>query len=68
MLGKNIINHIRRYSHTHNSPSSIKDPILDYKVLESKMDKIMLKLEHIEVLVKCNYFLVIIPGILLFFK
>jgi hypothetical protein len=68
MLRKIIPNHIRRYTHTHNSPSSIKDPILDYKVLESKMDKIMLKVNQIDFLVKCNYVISVMPGLMLFFK
>lgn len=60
---KYITNNIRRYTHTHNSPSSIKDPILN-----EKMDKIMSKLEVIDFLVKCNYVVAVLPGLLLFFK
>lgn len=59
---KYITNNIRRYTHTH-SPSSIKDPILN-----EKMDKIMSKLEVIDFLVKCNYVVAVLPGLLLFFK
>ena len=64
---KYITNNIRRYTHT-NSPSSIKDPNLNYTVLESKLDKIMSKLEVIDFLVKCNYLVSVLPGLLLFFK
>ena len=64
---KYITNNIRRYTHT-NSPSSIKDPNLNYTVLESKLNKIMSKLEVIDFLVKCNYAVSVIPGLLLFFK
>lgn len=60
---KYITNNIRRYTHTHNSPTSIKDPILN-----EKMDKIMSKLEVIDFLVKCNYVAAVLPGLLLFFK
>ena len=59
---KYITNNIRRYTHSH-SPSSIKDPILN-----EKMDKIMSKLEVIDFLVKCNYVVAVLPGLLLFFK
>jgi len=59
---KYITNNIRRYTHTH-SPSSVKDSVLD-----EKLDKIMSKLEVIDFLVKCNYAVSVIPGLLLFFK
>ena len=59
---KYITNNIRRYTHTH-SPSSIKDPILD-----EKLDKIMSKLELMDFLIKCNYAISVLPGLLLFFK
>ena len=59
---KYITNNIRRYTHT-NSPSSIKDPILD-----EKLDKIMSKLEVMDFLIKCNYAISVLPGLLLFFK
>ena len=59
---KYITNNIRRYTHTH-SPSSIKDPILD-----EKLDKIMSKLEVMDFLIKCNYAISVLPGLLLFFK
>ena len=65
---KYITNNIRRYTHTNNSPSSIKDPNLNYTVLESKLDKIMSKLDEIDFLVKCNYLVSVLPGLLLFFK
>lgn len=64
---KYITNNIRRYTHT-NSPSSIKDPNLNYTVLESKLDKIMSKLEVMDFLIKCNYVVAVLPGLLLFFK
>ena len=59
---KYITNNIRRYTHTH-SPSSIKDPIL-----VEKLDKIMSKLEVMDFLIKCNYAISVLPGLLLFFK
>ena len=62
LLRKYITNNIRRYTHTH-SPSSIKDPILD-----EKLDKIMSKLEVMDFLIKCNYAISVLPGLLLFFK
>ena len=65
---KHITNHIRRYTHSNNSPSSIKDSNLNYTVLESKLDKIMSKLEVMDFLVKCNYVVAVVPGLLLFFK
>ncbi len=70
MLRKLITNNIRRYTHTHtnNSPSSIKYPILNNTVLENKMDKIMLQLELIDFLVKCNYAVSVLPVLILFFK
>jgi hypothetical protein len=72
MLCKLITNNIRRYTHTHtpshNSKTYIKDPILNNKVLESKMDKIILQLEHIDLLVKCNYFVLVMPGLVWLFK
>ena len=60
---KYITNNIRRYTHTNNSPTSIKDTILN-----EKMDKILSKLEVIDFLVKCNYIVAVLPGLLLFFK
>ena len=60
--GKYITNNIRRYRH-NNSPTSIKDPILD-----EKLDKILSKLDEIDFLVKCNYLVLVLPGLLLFFK
>lgn len=62
---KYITNNIRRYTHTHNSPSSNKK--LDITV-EEKLDKIMSKLEVMDFLVKCNYVVSVLPGLLLFFK
>ena len=59
---KYITNNIRRYTHT-NSPSSINDHILD-----EKLNKILSKLEVIDFLVKCNYIVAVLPGLLLFFK
>jgi hypothetical protein len=60
---KYITNNIRRYTHTHKPPSSIKDHILD-----EKLNKIMSKLEMIDFFVKLNYAIAVIPGLLLFFK
>jgi hypothetical protein len=64
---KYITNNIRRYTHT-NSPSSIKDPNLNYTVLESKLDKIMSKLDEIDFFIKCTYFVLVVPPIISFFK
>jgi hypothetical protein len=64
---RQLFNNIRRYTHTH-SPSN-KSPKSDNVVLESKLDKIMAKLDQIDFMVKCNYFItVFLPGIILFFK
>jgi hypothetical protein len=60
---KYITNNIRRYTDTNNSPTSIKEPILD-----EKMNKILSKLEVVDFLVKCNYLVAVLPGLLLFFK
>ena len=60
---KYITNNIRRYTDTNNSPTSIKDPILD-----EKLDKILSNLQVIDFLVKCNYIVAVLPGLLLFFK
>ena len=65
---KYITNNIRRYTHTNNSPSSIKDPNLNYTVLESKIDKIMLNLDKIENNVKGIYYVSVITGLILIFK
>jgi hypothetical protein len=65
---KYITNNIRRYTHTNNSPSSIKDPNLNYTVLESKLDKIMSKLDEIDFFIKCTYFVLVVPPIISFFK
>lgn len=62
---KYITNNIRRYTHTHNSPYNKK---IDTITVEEKMDKIMSKLEVIDFLVKCNYVVSVLPGLLLFFK
>jgi chromatin remodeling complex protein RSC6 len=62
---KYITNNIRRYTHTHNSPSSNKK--LDITV-DEKLNKIMSKLEVIDILVKFNYALAVLPGLLYFFK
>ena len=59
---KYITNNIRRYTHTH-SQSSIKDTILD-----EKMNKIMSKLDEIDFFIKCTYFVLVVPPIILFFK
>jgi len=71
MLRKYITNNIRRYTHTHtpthNSPLSNKK--LDTITVEEKMDKIMKKLDMIDILVKCNYAVsVLLPGLILLFK
>ncbi len=63
LRNRQLFNHIRRYRHTNNSPSSIKDPILN-----EKLDKIISKLQVIDFLVKCNYAVAVLPGLLLFFK
>ena len=63
LLRKYITNNIRRYTHTNNSITSTTYPILD-----EKLNKIMSKLEVIDFLVKCNYAVSVIPGLLLFFK
>jgi hypothetical protein len=60
---KYITNNIRRYTHTNNSPTSIKDPILD-----EKLDKILSKLDEIDFFIKCTYFVLVVPPIILFFK
>ncbi len=60
---KYITNNIRRYTHTHNSPSSIKKLNLD-----EKLDKIMLNLDEIEINVKGIYYLSLITGLILIFK
>ena len=60
---KYITNNIRRYTHSNNSPTSINDPILD-----EKLNKILSILEVIDFLVKCNYIVAVLPGLLLFFK
>jgi hypothetical protein len=61
--GKYITNNIRRYTHTNNSQSSIKDPILD-----EKMNKIMSKLDEIDFFIKCTYFVLVVPPIISLFK
>jgi len=68
LLSRKLFNHIRRYTHSNNSPSSIKDPILNYTVLERKMDKIMANLVEIEINVKGIYYVSVITGLLLIFK
>jgi hypothetical protein len=65
---KHITNHIRRYTNSNNSPSYIKDPNLNYTVLESKLDKIMTKLDEIDFFIKCTYFVLVVPPIISFFK
>ena len=65
---KFITNNMKRYTHNHTSTSSIKGPILNNTLLESKMDKIISKLEVIDLLVKCNYFVLVMPGLIWFFK
>jgi hypothetical protein len=64
---KYITNNIRRYR-DNNSPSSIKDPNLNYTVLESKLDKIMSKLDEIDFFIKCTYFVLVVPPIISLFK
>lgn len=59
---KYITNNIRRYRH-NNSPTSIKDPILD-----EKMNKIMSKLDEIDFFIKCTYFVLVVPPIISLFK
>jgi hypothetical protein len=59
---KYITNNIRQYRHT-NSPSSIKDPILD-----EKMNKIISKLDEIDFFIKCTYFVLVVPPIISLFK
>ena len=66
--GKYITNNIRRYIHTNNSQSSIKDPNLNYTLLESKLDKIMSKLDEIDFFIKCTYFVLVVPPIISLFK
>jgi hypothetical protein len=63
---KYITNNIRRYTHTNNSPTSTTSTT--YTILDEKLNKIMSKLQVIDFLVKCNYAVSVIPGLLLFFK
>jgi hypothetical protein len=63
LRSRKLFNHIRRYTHSHNSPSSIKDPILN-----EKLDKIMSNLDEIEINVKGIYYVSVITGLLLIFK
>ena len=67
---RQLINNIRRYTHSHNSPCNKKiDIIVEDKIkINVKLDKIMLKLDEIDFLVKCNYAVVVLPGVLLVFK
>ena len=60
---KYITNNIRRYTHTNNSPTSIKDPTLN-----EKMDKILSKLDEIDFFIKCTYFVLVVPPIISLFK
>jgi len=60
---KYITNNIRCYTHTNNSPTSIKDTILN-----EKMDKILSKLDEIDFFIKCTYFVLVVPPIISLFK
>jgi hypothetical protein len=59
LRSRQLFNHIRRYNHSH-SPS--------HKQIESKMDKIMLNLNEIEIHVKGIYYVSVITGLILMFK
>jgi hypothetical protein len=65
LRSRQLFNNIRRYTHTNNSPSSNKK--LDITV-EEKIDEIMSKVNQIDILVKFNYALAVLPGLLYFFK
>ena len=68
LCSRQLINNIRRYTHSHNSPCNKKIDIIVEDKINVKFDKIMLKLDEIDFLVKCNYLVSVLPGLLLFFK
>ena len=70
LCSRQLFNNIRRYTHSHNSPCNKKiDIIVEDKIkINVKLDKIMLKLDEIDFLVKCNYALALLPVLLLVFK
>ena len=68
LCSRQLFNNIRRYTHSHNSPCNKKIDIIVEDKINVKLDKIMLKLDEIDFLVKCNYLVSVLPGLLLFFK
>ena len=68
LCSRQLINNIRRYTHSHNSPCNKKIDIIVEDKINVKFDKIMLKLDEIDFLVKCNYAVAVLPGVLLVFK
>lgn len=67
LRSRQLFSHIRRYNHSH-SPSHKKIEEKLESSIDVKLDKIITKLELIDFLVKCNYVVAVLPGLLLFFK
>ena len=65
---RQLINNIRRYTHNHNSPCNKKIDIIVEDKINVKLDKIMLKVDEIDFLVKCNYAVAVLPGLFFVFK
>jgi hypothetical protein len=63
-----LFNNIRRYTHNHNSPCNKKIDIIVEDKINVKLDKIMLKLDEIDFLVKCNYAVAVLPALFSVFK
>ena len=68
LRSRQLFNNIRRYTHSHNSPSNKKIDIIVEDKINVKMDKIMLKLDAIDFLVKFNYGFTLIFGWFSVFK
>lgn len=63
---RQLFNPIRRYNHSHSRYNKL--PKLNNTILESKNNKIMVHLENIEILLKYNYAITLICGIISVFK
>ena len=66
LRSRQLFNNIRRYTHSHNSPSN--NVKMDNNVTECKINNIIMRLNTIDILLKFNYGFTLIFGLFSVFK
>ena len=67
LRSRQLFNNIRRYTHSHNSPSN-KCVKTDKSVTECKINNIIMRLNTIDIILKFNYGFTLIFGWFSVFK